>query len=417
MEPSQVKTFLANYDTGQYSEEEHRAFVEWLKTAPVIELAAVVETVGDLTEAKTTFLPADPALAARITAAIETPAAKLVPLYRFPFRRIAAAAVVLVLGLSAFFIFKRRPAKELIAAGSTSAYKNDLSPGGNKATLTLANGATIVLDSASDGRLAEQGNAAIVKTGSGQLSYTALGRKPGETLYNSLSTPRGGQYRIVLPDGSKVWLNAASSLRFPTAFTGAERKVELTGEAYFEIAPLTPKGESKKVPFIVSTLPASRGASSSPLGAGGQEIEVLGTHFNVNAYPDEEAINTTLLEGSVSIRRSLTTVNGQPSTILKPGQQASLNTTGEIKVTDDVNTDEVVAWINNRFDFRSADIKTVMRQLARWYDVEIDYRKQVQGRFNAEIPRNTYASDVLKALELTGKVKFGIEGKKIIVMP
>jgi ferric-dicitrate binding protein FerR (iron transport regulator) len=412
MEPSQVKTFLANYDTGQYSEEEHRAFVEWLKTAPVIELAAVVETVGDLTEAKTTFLPADPALAARITAAIETPAAKLVPLYRFPFRRIAAAAVVLVLGLSAFFIFKRRPAKELIAAGTTSAYKNDLSPGGNKATLTLANGATIVLDSASDGRLAEQGNAAIVKTGSGQLSYTALGGKPGETLYNSLSTPRGGQYRIVLPDGSKVWLNAASSLRFPTAFTGAERKVELTGEAYFEISHVSIAGTGKRMPFIVRTLPAS-GSSSSPSGAGGEEIEVLGTHFNVNAYPDEEAINTTLLEGSVSIRRTGATT----PTILTPGQQASLNTTGEIKVTDDVNTDEVVAWINNRFDFRSADIKTVMRQLARWYDVEIDYRKQVQGRFNAEIPRNTYASDVLKALELTGKVKFGIEGKKIIVMP
>jgi ferric-dicitrate binding protein FerR (iron transport regulator) len=359
--------------------------------------------VGDLTEVKTTFLPADPDLAARIAASIETPSAKLVPLYRFPFRKIAAAAVVLALGLSVFFIFKRHPTKELIAAGTTSAYKNDLSPGGNKATLTLANGATIVLDSASDGRLAQQGNAAIVKTGSGQLSYTALGGKPGETLYNSLSTPRGGQYRIVLPDGSKVWLNAASSLRFPTAFTGAERKVELTGEAYFEISHVSITGTDKRMPFIVRT--------------GNEEIEVLGTHFNVNAYPDEEVINTTLLEGSISIRRPLSTVNRQLSTILTPGQQASLNTTGEIKITDDVNTDEVVAWINNRFYFRSADIKTVMRQLARWYDVEIDYRKQVQGRFNAEIPRNTYASDVLKALELTGKVKFGIEGKKIIVMP
>ncbi|HSC37284.1 MAG TPA: FecR domain-containing protein [Chitinophagaceae bacterium] len=404
MEPSRVKTFLASYDSGHYSEEEHRAFVEWLKTAPAAELAAVVETVGDLTEAKTTFLPADPALAAKIAAVIETPAAKLVPLYRFPFRRIAAAAVVLVLGLSVFFIFKRRPAKELIAAGTTSAYKNDLSPGGNKATLTLANGATIVLDSASDGRLAQQGNAAIVKTGSGQLSYTALGGKPGETLYNSLSTPRGGQYRIVLPDGSKVWLNAASSLRFPTVFTGAERKVELTGEAYFEISHVSIEGSDKRMPFIVHMNTAAGHT---------EEIEVLGTHFNVNAYPDEEAINTTLLEGSVSLRQTGT----MAPTVLKPGQQASLNTAGEIKVTDDVNTDEVVAWINNRFYFRSADIKTVMRQLARWYDVEIDYRKQVQGRFNAEIPRNTYASDVLKALELTGKVKFGIEGKKIIVMP
>ena len=416
MEPLQIKAFLEKFDKGVNTAEEHSAFVDWLKTAPTDEIALIVEAFGQMTEAKTDFLPADPALAAKIAAGMEASTAKLVSIHRFPFRRIAAAVVIGALGLSAFFFFKRRPAKELAVASTESLYKNDLLPGGNKATLTLANGATIVLDSSSNGRLAQQGNADVIKTGSGQLSYTALQGKPAEILYNSLSTPRGGQYQLVLPDGSKVWLNAASSLRFPTSFTGTERRVELTGEAYFEIAHITtkpgPKGGAKRVPFIVSIL-----TPSGKMGKRG-EVEVLGTHFNINAYPDEEAIKTTLLEGSVRLT-AFSPGNNTPAGTrpLAPGQQASLNATNELKITDDINTDEVIAWTNNRFYFRSADIKTVMRQLARWYDVDVVYNKDVQGRFNAEIPRNTYASDILKALELTRKVKFGIDGKKIIVMP
>jgi len=416
MEPLQIKAFLEKFDKGIYTAEEHSAFVDWLKTAPTDEIAPIVEAFGDMTEAKTDFLPADPALAARIAAGVEASTAKLVSIHRFTFRRIAAAVVIATLGLSAFFFFKRRPAKELAAAGTESLYKNDLLPGGNKATLTLANGATIVLDSSLDGRLAQQGNADVIKTGSGQLSYTTLQGKPAEMVYNSLSTPRGGQYQLLLPDGSKVWLNAASSLRFPTSFPGAERRVELTGEAYFEIAHITTnpgsKGGAKRVPFIVSIL--------TPSGKGGKrgEVEVLGTHFNINAYPDEEAIKTTLLEGSVKLS-AFSPGNNTPAGTrpLAPGQQASFNATNELKITDDINTDEVIAWTNNRFYFRSADMKTIMRQLARWYDVDVVYNKDVQGRFNAEIPRNTNASDILRALELTGKVKFGIDGKKIIVMP
>jgi len=416
MEPSQLKTFLEKFDKGIYTEEEHNQFLDWLRTAPAHETALVVETYGNITEARTDFLSADPALAARIAAGVEASTAKLVSIHRFSFRRIAAAAVIAALGLSAFFFFKRRPAKELAAAGTESLYKNDLLPGGNKATLTLANGATIVLDSSLDGRLAQQGNADVIKTGSGQLSYTALQGKPGEMVYNRLSTPRGGQYQLVLPDGSKVWLNAASSLRFPTSFTGAERRVELTGEAYFEIAHITTnpgsQGGARRVPFIVSILTPS--GKESKRG----EVEVLGTHFNINAYPDEEAIKTTLLEGSVRLT-AFSPGNNTPAGArpLVPGQQASFNATNELKITDDINTDEVIAWASNRFYFRSADIKTIMRQLARWYDVDVVYNKDVQGRFNAEIPRNTNASDILRALELTGKVKFGIDGKKIIVMP
>ena len=418
MEPSQITAFLEKFDKGVYTEEEHSVFVAWLKTAPPADIALVVEAFGNITEAKTDLLPADPALAARVAAGVEASTAKLVSIHRLPFRRIAAAVVIAALGLSAFFFFKRRPAKQLAATGTESLYKNDLLPGGNKATLTLANGATIVLDSSSNGRLAQQGNADVIKTGSGQLSYTTLQGKPAELVYNSLSTPRGGQYQLVLPDGSKVWLNAASSLRFPTSFTGTERRVELTGEAYFEIAPLTPKGGSKKVPFIVRILPVSRGASFPPSGAGGAEVKVLGTHFNINAYPDEEAIKTTLLQGSVQLTAFSPGNNAPAGTrLLLPGQQASLNTANELNITDDINTDEVIAWTNNRFYFRSADIKTIMRQMARWYDVDVVYNKDVQGRFNAELPRNTYASDILKALELTRKVKFGIDGKKIIVMP
>ena len=416
MEPLQIKEFLEKFDKGVCTEAEHSAFIDWLKTAPADEIALVVEVFGQMTEAKTDFLPADPALAARIAAGAEASTAKLVSFHRFPFRRIAAAVVIAAVGLSAFFFFKRRPAKELAAAGTELLYKNDLLPGGNKATLILANGATIVLDNSVDGRVAQQGNADVIKTGSGQLSYTALQGKPAELLYNSLSTPRGGKYQLVLPDGSKVWLNAASSLRFPTSFTGAERRVELTGEAYFEIAHLTTnpgsKGRAGSVPFIVSIL-----TPSGKVGKRG-EVEVLGTHFNINAYPDEETIKTTLLEGSVKLS-AFSPGNNKPAgtSLLVPGQQASFNVTNELKITDDINTDEIIAWTNNRFYFRSADIKTIMRQLARWYDVDVVYNKDVQGRFNAEIPRNTYASDILKALELTRKVKFGIDGKKIIVMP
>ena len=305
----------------------------------------------------------------------------------------AAAAIILLTGAGAYWWLSQAPKPDL---ATTNKYiKNDIAPGGNRAVLTLADGTSIVLDSAHNGILTQQGNAAVVKQRNGQLAYqTAASYKlqaASQPVYNALATPRGGQYQLVLPDGTKVWLNAASSIRYPTAFAGKERKIEMTGEAYFEVA------VNAGMPFIVK--------------ANGQEVKVLGTQFNVNAYEDEAMVKTTLLEGAVQVTKDAAT------TLLKPGQQCSLTKSGTMTVTDDVDPEDAVAWKNGMFSFKSADIRTIMRQIARWYDVDIVYNKDIQGRFNAEIPRNIYASDVLKALELTRKVKFGIDGKKIIVMP
>ncbi|HMI60368.1 MAG TPA: FecR domain-containing protein, partial [Puia sp.] len=218
----------------------------------------------------------------------------------------------------------------------------------------------------------------------------------------TVSTARGGQYRVRLPDGTAVWLNAASSLRFPTGFIGKERVVELKGEAYFEVA------ANVSMPFHVKLHTSS----------GEGDVEVLGTSFNVNAYDDEQMMRTSLVEGAVRIKA------GAVATLLRPGQQAQLVGAGLVHVKDNVNMDEVVAWKNNRFNFKSADIRTIMRQISRWYDVEVEYTaaappgdssKKVSPHFNTEISRNTNASDILTALELTGKVKFRIENKKIIV--
>jgi transmembrane sensor len=306
-------------------------------------------------------------------------------------RRLAfAASIVGLIVLGSFFFFNKNGNNGSVKTSKTERFKNDVSPGGDKAILTLADGSTIVLDEAQNGTLAQQGSAKIIKLG-GKLSYDLITKNAKEVVYNTISTPKGGQYQLELPDGSLVWLNATSSIHFPTAFVGKERKIEITGEAYFEIA------KNREMPFIVAV--------------NGAEVQVLGTHFNVNAYNDEENVNTTLLEGSVKF------VNGDNTSLLKPGQQSQLAKNGAVRIVNDVNVEEVVAWKNGLFDFENANIETVMRQLSRWYDVEIEYNGKTDDLFIAEMPRNIKLSDALKALELTGKVKFEINGKRIIVMP
>jgi ferric-dicitrate binding protein FerR (iron transport regulator) len=308
------------------------------------------------------------------------------------FRRIAVAASILgILVLSGFLLFNRSGENSFVKGKvNNKRFKNDVSPGGNKAILTLADGSTIVLDEAQNGELAQQGNSKIIKL-DGKLSYDPVNKNPKEVVYNTISTPNGGQYQLELADGSLVWLNATSSIRFPTTFIGKERRIEITGEGYFEIA------KNREMPFIVAV--------------NGAEVQVLGTHFNINAYNDEDNVRTTLLEGSVKF------VSGDNSNILKPGQQFQLAKNGAFNVANDVNVDEVVAWKNGLFAFENATIEKVMRQFSRWYDVEIEYRGKTDDLFIAEMRRNIKLSDALKALELTGKVKFDIEGKKIIVMP
>ncbi|MEO8821966.1 MAG: FecR family protein [Ginsengibacter sp.] len=307
-----------------------------------------------------------------------------------PWMRVAAAAAVILFisGIS-YWIFTKENKEQISASVSFSKKGGPVLPGGNHAILTMADGSTILLDSLQNGNL-QHGNANIKKQ-NGLLVYEAStpSKASGAITYNTLTTPRGGQYQVVLPDGSKVWLNASSSLRFPTAFVGKERNVELTGEAYFEVA------KNKEKPFHVNVK--------------GMQVEVLGTHFNVNAYSDEDDIKTSLLEGSVKIKR------GSISGLLKPGQQAILeNNKNDLKIKK-VNMDEVIAWKKGLFQFDGAGIKTIMLELSRWYNVEIVYSGKVPVRsFVGKINRDAQLSDVLKILELSN-VKFNVEGRKIIV--
>ncbi len=306
-------------------------------------------------------------------------------------RRWAAAVTLLIIGAAAAWWYMHQHPSPQVVAGQVKA--SDVAPGGNKAVLTLASGAQIILDSAHNGTLAQQGNATVSKTDSGKLSYNILNERPTAVLYNTLTTPRGGQYQLTLPVGTNVGLNAASSIRYPTAFAGKERQVEVTGEVYFEVV----KNASK--PFKVKV-------------GDGAEVEVLGTSFDVNAYPDEALVKTTLLEGSVKV-----SANGSGVT-LKAGQQAKIAENGKLSVTSDVDTEEAVAWKNGKFIFSGNDIGSVMRQISRWYDVDVSYQGDFQGdEFVGVISRFKNASEILRMLEQTRSVKFNIEGKKITVSP
>lgn len=256
---------------------------------------------------------------------------------------------------------------------------NDISPGGNKATLTLADGRKISLTDAVDGNLAEQSGIKVIKAADGHLIYILSdSNDPSPTTsYNTIETPIGGQYQITLPDGSKVWLNSSSSLRYPVRFMGRERKVEITGEAYFEVA------HNSSMPFKV--------ISSD------QIVEVLGTHFNIMAYHDEVNTNTTLLEGSVRITKE------NKSEIILPGQQARMRD-GNLEIVN-VDINGVVAWKNGYFVFKNEGIENIMRQISRWYNVKVEYKGNVSGKvFGGKISRSRNISEVLDILELTGSI-------------
>ncbi len=277
-------------------------------------------------------------------------------------------------------------------------YKNDVSPGTNKAILTLGDSSTILLDDTKEGMLGKQGNVEIIKLANGRISYKSKNQEPAQAMFNTIKTPRGGKYEVILPDGSRVWLNATSSIKFPTSFTGKQREVSLTGEAYFEVA------KNPQKPFIVHiTFPQSSQRNAAT-------IKVLGTHFNVMAYANEKNIKTTLLEGSVQVANH----NGKSVKII-PGEQAQLQPNNKISVIPDDG--QATAWKDGLFLFKSADIHTIMRQVSRWYDVDIVYEDQpTTDKFSGTIPRSANLSQLLKILELS-EVHFKIEGKTLTVMP
>ncbi|MES3016814.1 MAG: FecR domain-containing protein [Bacteroidota bacterium] len=303
---------------------------------------------------------------------------------------IAAAVIVFIISAGLWFM-KKEPQPELVKAVPK---KELIKPGGNKAFLTLADGSRISLTDAPDGAIATQAGIQVTKTKDGQLVYKVLASADAHTenvKFNTIHTPRGGQYQVMLPDGSRVWLNAASSLKYPTHFTGAERRVELEGEGYFEIA------QNKLMPFRVVS--------------NDQVVEVLGTHFNVNAYSDEKSMVTTLLEGSVKVN----TARGKTQ-LMKPGQQNELYANGDMKLSA-VNTELAVAWKDGKFIFRNEELESVMRKIARWYDVEIEYEKGVpQKTVWGNVSRFDDVSDILELIELSKVAKFKFKGRRIIVM-
>jgi len=319
------------------------------------------------------------------------------PVKRMPFfhrYRVAAAASILVLVLAGYFLFFNKPVTEDRPRGTTSAPLPDVAPGQYKAKLTISDGSSIILDSAAQGQLVKQGNTQVFNR-NGQLIYDSSSNKQGASLiYNTLSTARGEIYSTILADGSRVWLNSASSVKFPVTFTGKERVIEITGEAYLEVAPQYAKNGKDRVPFIVKTAD--------------QQIAVLGTHFNINAYTEENSTRTTLLEGSVRVS------SGNRSVLIKPGEQSVLQNGFTVNA---VNVNDVIAWKNGFFFYRHASIKEVMRQIARWYNVDVVYEGvDPEQTYTGKIDRNLPLSEVLKILEQT-KVHFRIEGMKVTILP
>ena len=319
--------------------------------------------------------------------------APLIPTFRssITWLRIAAAATVVFFAVTGVYFWLNPKQSGLNTAQLQKISKGSgevIMQGGNRAVLTLADGSNIVLDSSKPGTLTKQGNAKVTKLNSATLAYKAGDGNSPEIVYNTLSTPRGGQYQLILPDGTKVWLNASSSIYFPTVFKGKDRKVTVTGEAYFEVAKIA------SIPFKINVKD--------------MEVQVLGTHFNIMAYNEENSMNTTLLEGSVKVSRGLV------NTILAPGQESRISLTDDIKIVE-ADIEEVMAWKNGWFQFNGYDIEKVMRQVSRWYDIEIVYEGKIpSGHFTGLVSRQNEIAQVLKIMQ-AGGVHFRIEGRKVFV--
>lgn len=302
-----------------------------------------------------------------------------------------AAAVILVAGLGtiAFIFTKQEKEQPAIAETEQSSEKQEIAPGGEKAVLKLADGTIIHLDNAAKGQVAEQGGVEVVKLASGQIAYRVKQLKNKEVMWNTMSTPRGGQYQLILPDGTHVWLNAASSITYPTAFTGNKREIKIKGEVFLEVA------KNKQKPFFVNINDKS-------------SIRVLGTSFNINSYDNEENITTTLVEGSIQINKNI---------VLKPGQQAVQLKAADDIVVSEADVEKALAWKNGWFNFNGASLYDVMRQLERWYDIDVKYE--------GEIPQVTFKGKMDKGVTLTGmlnifsalnyKFKTKLEGRTLLV--
>lgn len=371
---NEAKNLLTKYRNGECTPEEIALIESWY--LDVEENADSNLTIEDLDQAKDKIWANLP-----VHESVKGKQIKLWPRYT----RIAAAAVI-ILSISVGLYFSTRTEKKQETAVVAN---NVILPGGKKALLTLANGKSIVLGDAQKGKLADQKGTSIFKTANGEIVYNSENDHPSSIEYNQLAIPRGGYYVLTLADGTKVWLNSESSLKYPTDFIGNERMVELTGEGYFEVA------HRKNQPFKVVT--------------NKQTVEVLGTHFNINAYDNEKVTTTTLLEGSVRIQST------NQSTILKPGQQATLNKSS-ISV-EKADEEGAIAWVNNKFIFNKEELGSIMRKISRWYDVDVVCPPELEDmEFFGNISRSKNIKEVINIMEKTKDVNFKIEGRRITVM-
>lgn len=388
MNPDRIRSLAKKYIDGTATDEEKQLLHQWYDNV----------NAGDTEMVMTEDPVTGEQLRAEILAELKAKMGehKIVTISR---RRISiwkAAAIIalpLILVATAYLVWNNTDTHEEVTEKSgQSELHNDIPPGGNKALLILANGSSIILDSVANGVLAQQGNINVVKSYEGLLTYNGKDGDPyQQDVFNTITTPRAGQYQVQLSDGSKVWLNAASSLRFPVSFSGHDRQVELTGEGYFEIA----KNPASPFQVIIN---------------GRDTVEVLGTHFNVMAYEDEPAAKTTLLEGAIRLKSNSSTA------ILRPGQEGSINNSGQIKLINNASTDEAIAWKNGLIKMSMADVGTVMRQISRWYDVEIIYEKNIpSGHIEGTVSRNVNLSNMVRLLEVSG-VRCRIEGKTLKVL-
>ncbi|HVU94344.1 MAG TPA: FecR domain-containing protein [Puia sp.] len=406
MEYSSAITFINQFAAGDYTESEHRDFVSWLNSASQDEVDRVMEAAMSM-GLSGSGMAVDAGLVRRIEAGLDEyeqslqypdePEESKTPQHlptgsRQPgiLARIASVAALVLLLAGAGWWLAARHHKDIPTQTAQEKPRPDIAPGRNAAILSLSGGRRVLLDSAAEDTVLSEG-AAIVANAHGRLAYNPGSAAPAETIYNTLTTQRGNQYQLTLPDGTRVWLNAASSITFPTVFGGDSRTVSITGEAYFEIAP------KPSQPFHVK--------------AAGLDIAVLGTRFNINTYPDEPASRTTLVEGRVRV-----TLDGA-SQLLRPGDQARVSE-GRIRVVADADIEQALAWKNGLVKLTGASIREVMRQVSRWYDVDVEYQGDLENAvFVGVVSRQQNLAKFLEVLEATGSVHCIVDNKKITIKP
>ena len=403
MQKARLKRLLHQYFNNAISDADCIELLDYLNSSDSGELNELIDTELSAMEEGPEFkgqqsrdvlnrIKSDPRFSKIATEQEEVQ----IPVIKFYQKRwIQIAAAILVFCAMGVVVLNNKHLKTVnkIAKNTKPAI---ILPGGNRAILTVAGGKTIVLDSAANGLIAKTSSGKVVKTSSGQIVYKAISSgksniAAAEVGYNTLSTPRGGEYQVVLPDGTKVWLDAASSITYPTAFTGNERRVKLTGQAYFEVA------KNKEKPFYV--------------GINNVQVRVLGTHFNISAYSDDNEITTTLLEGSVQVTKNNTL------SLLKPGQQAVVSNNSDKIAVSEANIDDAMAWKNGYFTFNDDNITGIMKKVCRWYNVDVEYRGNYNDQqFGGTFYRSKSIIELLAHLQKIGKLHFSISGRRITVM-